>query len=285
MTNYRPMETARLIPSLANQSLVVLQNRKQEILDQLEKIAAVTSTTNQQRYSMWTLSSQGGGGGASTKTTSSCGYSRSGGGGGAGGGAGTSLEDDDFIPFGASICSKYGPISRLSRLAPRPSGSVQASASFGSSLISTPGGKRTPLISAGLDWMDTEESTTAAQRDAFYVESERMKYELEVLKQQIDELKMATHEATVVSEGRQRLAHELHLIEDNIREKERQLRLTTQRKRRNVSSNLPLNGKTTPTIDWDMQFFNSFDDEEDNGIASGMRELELRLQHELEDQE
>ena len=48
MTNYRPMETARLIPSLANQSLVVLQNRKQEILDQLEKIAAVTSTTNQQ---------------------------------------------------------------------------------------------------------------------------------------------------------------------------------------------------------------------------------------------
>ena len=106
-----------------------------------------------------------------------------------------------------------------------------------------------------------------------------------MLKQQIDELKMATHEATVVSEGRQRLAHELHLIEDNIREKERQLRLTTQRKRRNVSSNLPLNGKTTPTIDWDMQFFNSFDDEEDNGIASGMRELELRLQHELEDQE
>jgi len=110
-----------------------------------------------------------------------------------------------------------------------------------------------------------------------------MKYELEVLKQQIDELKMATREATVVTEGRQRLAHELHLIEDNIREKERQLRLT-QRKRRNVSS-LPLvNGKTT--IDWDIQFFNSFDqDEEDNGIASGMRELELRLQHELEDQE
>lgn len=105
----------------------------------------------------------------------------------------------------------------------------------------------------------------------------------QVLKQQIDELKMATREATVVTEGRQRLAHELHLIEDNIREKERQLRLT-QRKRRNVSS-LPLvNGKTT--IDWDIQFFNSFDqDEEDNGIASGMRELELRLQHELEDQE
>ena len=48
LTNYRPIETARLIPSLANQSLVVLQNRKQEILDQLDKIATVTSTNNQQ---------------------------------------------------------------------------------------------------------------------------------------------------------------------------------------------------------------------------------------------
>ena len=48
MTNYRPIETARLIPSLANQSLVVLQNRKQEILDQLDKIATVTSANNQQ---------------------------------------------------------------------------------------------------------------------------------------------------------------------------------------------------------------------------------------------
>ena len=109
-----------------------------------------------------------------------------------------------------------------------------------------------------------------------------MKLELEMLKQQIDELKMATRESAL-SEGRQRLARELHLIEENIRDKERELRLT-QRKRRNVS-NLPVNGKATATVDWDMKFFNSSEDDEDNGIANGMRELELRLQHELEEQE
>ena len=110
----------------------------------------------------------------------------------------------------------------------------------------------------------------------------------QVLKQQIDELKLATREATAVTEGRQRLSHELHLIEDNIREKERQLRLTQRKRRNNVTNPPQINGKATATatIDWDIQFFNTFDqDEEDNGIASGMRELELRLQHELEDQE
>ena len=118
-----------------------------------------------------------------------------------------------------------------------------------------------------------------------------MKYELELIKQQIDELKMATREASIgcMTEGRQRLSRELHLIEENIRDKERQLRLT-QRKRRNVTT--PVHGKAT--LDWDVKFFNGFNDpvatvatgdDEDTGIANGMRELELRLQHELEEQE
>ena len=288
ITDYRPVETARLIPSLASQSLVVLQNRKQEILDQLDKIATVAPATvvgnNQQQqlqpYSMWTARVGGGGGAgvAQTKTTSSTAYNRTAGSAVA---AVSHAEDDDFIPFGAPICSKYGPISRVG---PRPSNPVQASASFGHSFISTPV-KRTPLISTGAEWIEMEAPAGApvpapAARD-FYVESERMKYELELLKQQIDELKMATCEATVLTEGRQRLSRELHLIEDNIREKERELRLT-QRKRRNVA-NLPVNGKTA--AEWDVKFFNCFEDDEDNGIANGMRELELRLQHELEEQE
>lgn len=81
----------------------------------------------------------------------------------------------------------------------------------------------------------------------------------------------------------------------------------TQRKRRNVAA-LPSNGTkaanscltstgSSSSLDWDMKFFNGFDpssaggaasghnDDEDTGIANGMRELELRLQHELEEPE
>ena len=286
----RPIETARLIPSLASQSLVVLQSRKQEILDQLEKIGTANSSsgTNSQNYSIWNGRSAGAGG-------TQAGYGRADG-----------LYDDDFIPFGAPICSKYGPISRLSRIIPRPSNPIQAASAFGHSLISTPM-KRTPLSSTGRDledWNDGQDEEDGERQETngdtappaepvrdFYVESERMKYELELIKQQIDELKMATREASIgcMTEGRQRLSRELHLIEENIRDKERQLRLT-QRKRRNVTT--PVHGKAT--LDWDVKFFNGFNDpvatvatgdDEDTGIANGMRELELRLQHELEEQE
>lgn len=257
-----PIETARLIPSLASQSLVVLQNRKQEILDQLEKIGshqdAQQSQQQRREFSMW--NGVRGPTAATTTTAIAAGTS-------AYGRTGTK-EDDDFIPFGAPLCSKYGPISRLSRIIPRPSNPIQAVSPFGHSLISTPV-KRLPLTSTGRtlsapvlnrhridDGLDrdglqeedgesddedchlereplpstTDEapppvasapvtlSSTAAQRN-FYAESERMKYELELLKQQIDELKMATLDAAslgglAVSEGRQRLSRELHLIEE-----------------------------------------------------------------------
>jgi len=297
IADYRPIETARLIPSLASQSLVVLQNRKQEILDQLEKIGSVAplcpSTMpqhQQQMYSIWNSQTSRGGATAQTRTTPSSAYTSQ----VVVGAGGRGPEDDDFIPFDPPICSKYGPISRLSRVIPRPSNPVQASAAFGHSLISTQTMTRTPLTSTGSMGSENGCSTGAgtgrsgvappgvAQGCDLYAESERMKLELEMLKQQIDELKMATRES-VLTEGRQRLARELHLIEENIRDKERELRLT-QRKRRNVS-NLPVNGKATATVDWDMKFFTSSEDDEDNGIANGMRELELRLQHELEEQE
>lgn len=225
MADY-PIETARLIPSLANQSLMVLQNRKQEILDQLEKIGPPQHQQTVRDYSYW------------NGRTAPAAYGRSG-----------VKEDDDFIPFGAPLCSKYGPISRLSRIIPRSSNPVQAASSFGHSLISTPV-KRGPLTSTGrivsstpvldhhhidadsdsevqLDDEDDEEnpsseeapSTVVAPAPAmtqrnFYAESERMKYELELLKKQIDELKMASLGGLTVSEGRQRLSHELHLIEE-----------------------------------------------------------------------
>lgn len=292
----RPIETARLIPSLASQSLGVLQSRKQEILDQLEKIGTANNSSSSQNYSIWNGRAAAA---AAAAAGTASGYGRADG-----------LFDDDFIPFGAPLCSKYGPISRLSRIIPRSSNPIQASSAFGHSLISTPM-KRTPLSSTGRDLDDWNEGQDEDDADGeqesngdsappaaepvrdFYVESERMKYELELIKQQIDELKMATREASIgcMTEGRQRLSRELHLIEENIREKERQLRLT-QRKRRNVAT--PVHGKAP--IDWDVKFFNGFNDplvvtttttgdDEDTGIANGMRELELRLQHELEEQE
>lgn len=335
----RPIETARLIPTLANQSLLVLQNRKQEILDQLEKIGSGASN-NGQGYSMW--NGRGSNGCAQAATAAPSTYARPI---GVGAGAAASGADDDFIPFGAPICSKYGPISR--RMMPRSASAViQASSSFGHSLVST-AMKRTPVASTGRDlsvddWMpddalhdancprtddeDTEDdcccngipaaplptppppppppmpaaSGAAPQpmRD-FYAESERMKHELEVLKQQIDELKMATRDASLLSEGASigRLSRELNLIQEDIREKERQLRLT-QRKRRNVATP-GHHGKAA--VDWEVKYFNGFNDaiasaanpsvtsgageDEDTGIANGMRELELRLQHELEEQE
>ena len=315
----RPIETARLIPSLATQSLVVLQNRKQEILDQLEKIGSNGQQQQQQHYAVWN--------GRTTSAAAASGYCRS-------GASGGYMEDDDFIPFGAPICSKYGPISRQSRILPRPSNPIQAASAFGHSLISTPV-KRTPLSSTGRDlvlddWAIEDDDLGEEEEEEnsndgfapvatvqapvvpappvrdFYVESERMKYELELLKLQIDELKMATREAASlgasVTEGRQRLSRELKMIEDNIRERERELRLT-QRKRRNVAAVPSGTGKAT--IDWDVKFIQGNDnissstttttsggggalggaEDEDTGIAVGMRELELRLQHELEEQE
>ena len=318
IADYRPIETARLIPTLASQSLVVLQNRKQEILDQLEKIGSVAPPppppppppASSQYPLVWNAhqppqqQQQQRGGMARTRTTASSAYTTARASVAAVAssttGRSNNPEDDEFIPFDPPICSKYGPISRLSRIIPRPSNPVQASAAFGHSLISTQTVPRAPLTSTGStlsEWGAVNDGGeggvgSAAPRD-FYAESERMRYDLEILKQQIEELKMATREASVLTEGRQRLARELHLIEENIREKERQLRLP-QRKRR--IGNLPVNSSKVNTvppspplvkdhvIDWEMQLFTSSEDDEDVGIATGMRELELRLFQELEDQ-
>jgi hypothetical protein len=95
----RPIETARLIPSLASQSLGVLQSRKQEILDQLEKIgSAKNSSSGSQNYSIWNGRAAASAAAAATGTQTASGYGRADG-----------LFDDDFIPFGAPLCSKKAP--------------------------------------------------------------------------------------------------------------------------------------------------------------------------------
>lgn len=289
----RPIETARLLPSLANQSLLVLHSRKREILEQLEKIGTGNGRSG---YPAWNGRSANG-----ARTPAPPCYARPVG--PLAVGAAASGPDDDFIPFGAPICSKYGPISR--RMMPRSTEPGQAGSALGwDEHAHEANCQRT-------DDEDAEDDcccngipaaplpASGPMRD-FYAESERMKHELELLKQQIDELKMATRDASLLSEGASigLLSRELNLIQEDIREKERQLRLS-QRKRRNGATP-GHHGKAA--VDWEVKYFNGFHDaigppcanpapaaasgdDEDTGIANGMRELELRLQHELEEQE
>lgn len=143
---------------VATKSLAALQQRKQEIISQLEKVmgksaasAISNSACSQARettafptmekdvctstYSIWTsggILHTGRGNGSQVSHIASAGHPatlyRS----------DTLLPDDEFIPFDPPIVSKYGPISRMSKTILRPSNTVQVSASFGEGTISTP---------------------------------------------------------------------------------------------------------------------------------------------------
>ncbi|GLH07352.1 Uncharacterized protein GBIM_12824, partial [Gryllus bimaculatus] len=143
---------------VASKSLAALQQRKQEIITQLEKVvgksaasAISSSACSQAReatvfpstekeictstYSIWTsggILHTGRGSGSQVSHLASAGHPaalyRSEG----------VLPDDEFIPFDPPIVSKYGPISRMSKTILRPSSTVQVSASFGEGTISTP---------------------------------------------------------------------------------------------------------------------------------------------------
>ncbi|XP_054276070.1 roquin-1-like [Macrosteles quadrilineatus] len=155
-TDHRPIETAHTQAWLShlpppppnkrynNKNLVLLQQRKQEIVSQLERNKCNTplrgdTSSGVSTYSMW---NSGGilhttsGPNSQVSLTSS--YRpvlyRS----------DSVLTDDEFIPFDTPIVSKYGPISRAAAAAKammRPQ-SLQSSAVFGDATISTPGLRR-----------------------------------------------------------------------------------------------------------------------------------------------
>lgn len=158
---------------VASKSLVALQQRKLEILSQLEKVvgksaasAISSSACSQARvttsfpntendvctstYSIWTsggILHTGRGNGSQvghiSTTEHPTAFYRS----------DSILTDDEFIPFDPPIVSKYGPISRMSKTILRPSSSVQVSSSFGDGTISTPMVRRpVPAASPVASW-------------------------------------------------------------------------------------------------------------------------------------
>ncbi|XP_018398850.1 PREDICTED: roquin-2 [Cyphomyrmex costatus] len=122
------------------------------------------------------------------------------------------------------------------------------------------------------------------------LESQKVKQQLRHLEKKINDLKLATQGATTFVTAGERLTQELRMIEAGIRERDRDVR--------NWSN--PYGGSTeTTTIPWIQQSTNDWlsnqeyntdykTEEEDTyeaGIANDMRELELRWEFELREQE
>ncbi|XP_011865091.1 PREDICTED: uncharacterized protein LOC105560525 [Vollenhovia emeryi] len=122
------------------------------------------------------------------------------------------------------------------------------------------------------------------------LESQKVKQQLRHLEKKINDLKLATQGATTFVTAGERLTQELRMIEAGIRERERDVR--------NWSN--PYGGGTgTTTIPWIQQSPNDWlsnqeygtdfkTEEEDTyeaGLANDMRELELRWEFELREQE
>ncbi|KAL0120640.1 hypothetical protein PUN28_008374 [Cardiocondyla obscurior] len=123
------------------------------------------------------------------------------------------------------------------------------------------------------------------------LESQKVKQQLKHLEKKINDLKLATQGATTFVTAGERLTQELRMIEAGIRERERDVRNW---------SNPYGNGTGTTTIPWiqqspndwlSNQIINNTDyktEEEDTyeaGLANDMRELELRWEFELREQE
>ncbi|KAJ8667298.1 hypothetical protein QAD02_008960 [Eretmocerus hayati] len=167
------------------------------------------------------------------------------------------LYDDEFIPFDASSANKYGPISRVSKSILRPTNGMQQNGVFSDNLVnSIPNLRPVPASSPvnsrfyhqalntvgsnggvqvtnpcindtntadNCNIQDTAPQIQIPRQDNMskdlIVESQRVKIQLKNLEKKINDLKLATQEASYC-EG-EKLAQELQMIEAGIREKER----------------------------------------------------------------
>ncbi|KAL6268803.1 hypothetical protein P5V15_001927 [Pogonomyrmex californicus] len=120
----------------------------------------------------------------------------------------------------------------------------------------------------------------------FILESQKVKQQLRHLEKKINDLKLATQGATTFVTTGERLTQELRMIEAGIRERERDVR--------NWSN--PYSSNTDAWIqqssnDWlsNQEYSTDYKTEEEDtyeaGIANDMRELELRWEFELREQE
>ncbi|XP_003702036.2 RING finger and CCCH-type zinc finger domain-containing protein roquin isoform X1 [Megachile rotundata] len=232
------------------------------------------------------------------------------------------LFDDEFVPFDASSSNKYGPISKLPKNLIRSSNGVQPATFYGeggtppamsayrpmpttNSVTSWFYGNHQPYATIGANGgiqsinnsgfedsyitfgRNIQESTTHTQfarsecmSKDLILESQKVKQQLKHLEKKINDLKLATQGATFTAG--ERLTQELQMIEAGIREKEKDVR----------------NWSPYGTVPWiqssnnmlgTQNFNQDYKPEEEDtyeaGIANDMRELELRWEFELQEQE
>ncbi|XP_011299638.1 roquin-1 isoform X2 [Fopius arisanus] len=233
--------------------------------------------------------------------------------------------DDEFVPLDASPASKYGPISRLpTKSLLRPTNGVPANglhiegmspsiqtirqipstnplgpwyysqqpyptigANSGITTVPTSEINETYVTLGPCKLAESPANAQLTRQDCMskdlILESQKVKQQLKHLEKKINDLKLATQGAAF-SEG-ERLAQELQMIEAGIREKEDVRNWTPYG---NVScmqtvNNLMPNQTVNHPIDRDFK-----PDDEDTyeaDIANDMRELELRWDFELKEQE
>ncbi|KAK9500416.1 hypothetical protein O3M35_001687 [Rhynocoris fuscipes] len=281
-------------------SLAVLHHRKQEILNKLEKVVArynnnpvrndmQCSTTN---YSTWSSSNvmhspaiepQ-----ANSLTSARPVLFRS----------ESLLTEEEFIPFDPPIVSKYGPISRdgtkfagtntfsdtnstgicnpVTWVFNAPQGTFPAH-------VVQPGREGYITVSPGVvdplllhPRPNPVVNTDISASKEFFVESQKMKQQLRTLEKKINDLKLAAESPAALSEG-EKLSQELQIIEQGIREREKQLRLNQ------MGTGTSWNGEAWPV--YRNEEYVAQEDSYEAGIANDIRELELRWEYELEEQE
>ncbi|XP_060519847.1 roquin-1 [Cylas formicarius] len=219
--------------------------------------------------------------------------------------------DDDYVPYDAPAISKYGPISRMHKdngIGPP----VQVSGSFrdgniSSSLIRRPVSSGSPVTSwyynnnsahfqtavPGAHTMIGPSVTNINEGYVTYgspqlifhsrlqdpskellAESQRVKIQLRNLEKQLNDLKLAAQGVTSLSES-ERLTQELQLIEQGIQEKQKEACLNKIVHSLNQTMGTYSNGALSVGSSDDATY--------EADIANDMRELELRLQEELEE--
>ncbi|XP_022906041.2 roquin-1 [Onthophagus taurus] len=201
------------------------------------------------------------------------------------------LADDDYVPVEAPGVSKYGPISRMHKDNGQSTGYKDGATSLLRKAVTsenslTPYYFNNPQFSGlpqghplvggsgvGDGYIISQAPQFLLQRmhdpsKELLAEAQRVKLQLRNLEKQLNDLKLVTQGVTTINEG-ERLKQELQLIEQGIQEKQKEVCLN-----RLVSS--LVNGNTP---------INTEDATYEDDIANDMRELELRLQEEIEEQE
>ncbi|CAH2002444.1 unnamed protein product [Acanthoscelides obtectus] len=296
----------KTIRSTTTKSLAELHQRKQEVISQLEKVVGkvaateisnTASTLARQEsqhdldsptspYNFW--SGQINSGPTFVRSDSIL------------------AADDDYVPYDSPAISKYGPISRMHKdngmtqnvagqfrdnnsLIRRPVSSASPVAASwyynnnqhyhqpsipGHPVIAPTGSVNDGYVTYGSPQVIYHPRLQDSSKELL-AESQRVKLQLRNLEKQLNDLKIAAQGVTSLSES-ERLTQELQLIEQGIQEKHKEACLnrivqSLSQAMGNYSNGNPPSGSASEDAMYEAD------------IANDMRELELRLQEELEE--